>query len=203
MAIINLLPGTPKKKRADSSLPDAVASFSVPPVLPIVAGLTALAVVVAWSALFFTLTASKKKLATLTQTTQTMQSASDEVSSLTQKESRLRAVRDFYAKGTGDGIRWSATLEALSDTIPDTLWLISIYTTEAKPTALLVIRGAATSSIESQIIDSISHFVEQLKQTPAFASAFEEIKLGPLIASKRGSLNVMEFSLFCSFRKEL
>lgn len=124
-----------------------------------------------------------------------------EIETLDKRKKELNKRVSFYQGVFGNTILWSEKLSLINKAIPAQIWLLSIYT-EAKPNRILVIKGFSTSAVESEIIDSISSFVDRLKKEPSFSKDFEEIKLGPLVSEKekKGNLTVMGFSLVCKFK---
>lgn len=122
-----------------------------------------------------------------------------EIEILNKRKGELNERLSFYQGIFEKDILWSEKLSLINAAIPPQVWLTSIYT-EAKPNRILVIKGSAASSVESEIIDSISQFVDRLKKEISFSKDFAEIKLGPLVSEKKGNFNVMNFSLVCRFK---
>lgn len=124
-----------------------------------------------------------------------------EIEKLNEIKKECEEKLSFYEKILENNILWSKKMSLIGKNIPPQVWLTSIHT-ETSPKKMLVIRGSAVSLVESEIIDSISQFVERLKNETVFSGDFSVIKLGPLVSEKKAALDIMNFSLFCEFKPQ-
>lgn len=199
MAIINLLPDSkahPKKLKKETA-----EDSSVKPLKTFTFILIFLSILTAggWYALSSQNTAKKNEMSLLDKRSSALKTGHNEIEKLKNLKKETEENLSFYEKILGNNMLWSKKLALISKNIPPQIWLTSIHT-ETSPKKMLVIRGSATSLVESEIIDSISRFVERLKNENVFSGDFSIIKLGPLISEKKGSLDIMNFSLFCEFK---
>lgn len=200
MATINLLPGAkkhfriPKKEKPKD--PPKLAKISIP-LWPPAAAISFLLLI--WITLFLQAKFKEITLRSLNEKNLNLKTVFLELDILKKKKDELNNKLSFYQNTFQNKFNWAEKLSLIRQVIPAHLWLTSIYT-ETKAGKTLIIKGSATSTVESEIITSISEFVDRLKKEPSFSKNFEEIKLGPMISEKKGNLNVMNFSLSCKFQ---
>lgn len=198
MAIINLLPDS-KKQQKPSPKEKVKGLPKLPNKLLIIPILIILLLFIAWIALVFQVKAKEKTIASLDKKLLNLKSSYRDIEILNEGKKELSEKLSFYQRTFENNLIWSEKFSSINEVIPDQIWLISVYT-ETKPNRILVIKGSATSLVESEIIDSISQFAERLKKESSFYKDFSEIKLGPLLSEKKGNLNIMNFSLLCKLK---
>lgn len=198
MAIINLLPD--KKAHTQKLKKEAAENSSFTPLKILIFILIFLTILTsgAWYILSSKIKTKKNEILLCDKKISAFKTGYKEIEMLNKQKKGNEEKLSFYKKIIGNNTLWSKKLALIGENIPPQVWLTSIYT-ETSPRRMLVIRGSATSLVESEIIDSISQFVERLKNAPGFSEDFSVIKLGPLVSEKKESLNIMEFSLFCEF----
>lgn len=203
MAIINLLPNSAKKERS-SIIPKRPSALKLPKIskskpaamLPIA---VILLLLISWLTLTLQAKNKEKTIALLDKRLLDAKSNYQEIENLNGVKKELSGKLLFYQGFSENNVIWSEKLLLIGNALPAQVWLTNIYT-ESKPGRILIIRGSSASLIESEMIASISQFVERLKMEASFHKDFSEIKLGPLLSEKKGSLNVMSFSLFCKLK---
>lgn len=199
MAIINLLPDAkahPKKLKKEPTEDSSVKRLKI-----FIFILVFLSILTSggWYALSTQIKAKQDEMSLLNKKSSALKTGHNEIEKLKKLKKETEEKLSFYEKILEDNILWSKKLSLIGKNISPQVWLTSIHT-ETSPKKMLVIRGSATSLVESEIIDSISQFVERLKNENIFSSDFSIIKLGPLISAKKGTLEIMDFSLFCEFK---
>lgn len=200
MALINLLRHSTKQTKPAKSEKIKV-SLKLPKTktLLVIPALIILLLFIVWIGLFMQIKSKEKTLVLLDKKLLNIKSSYQEIESLNKNKKELEQKLLFYQGLLENSLIWSERLSAVAGSVPAQVWLTSIYT-ESKPARILVIKGSATSLVESEIIASISQFVERLKKQTLFFKDFSEIKLGPILSEKKGNLSVMSFSLFCKFK---
>lgn len=198
MAIINLLPYSTKhpmafEKEKVKFLP------KLPKISWVIPGLFILSIAIVWLGLSFQVKTKEKIIASLNTKLLNLKLNSQKIETLNRNKKELNEKLSFYEEIFGNPLLWSEKFSLINVVIPEQIWLTSIYA-ESKPQRLLVIKGCATSLVESEIISAVSQFAERLKKESSFYKDFSEIKLGPIFLEKRGNLNVMNFSLICKFK---
>ncbi len=201
MAIINLLPDSKahpkklKKEPAEDSSVKLLKTFIF--ILIFLSILTSSG----WYVLSAQIKAKKYEISLLDKKSSALKTGHNEIEKLKKIKEETREKLSFYEKILENNMLWSKKLALIGKKIPPQVWLTSIHT-ETSPKKMLVIRGSSASLIESEIIDSISQFVERLKNETVFSGGFTGIKLGPLVSEKKGTLDIMDFSLFCEFKTQ-
>ncbi len=199
MAQINLLPSS--KERAKRTKRETAESPFVKP-LKAAASILAFLTLLVCGSWYIVSTQTKNKeneTASLDKKLSDLKTGSKEIEVLNIAKEKLNEKLFFYQKAIGDNVLWSRKLTLINKSLPSQIWLTSIYT-EVNPKKMLVIKGSAVSLVESEIIDSISKFVNRLKEEPDFSDDFSEIKLGALLSEKKENLDIMNFTLFCEFK---
>jgi hypothetical protein len=201
MALINLLPSSKKHSKTTkvSKSNSVKISFKASKKILLIPTAILLLLLLGWSALFIQVKGREKTLSLLNKELMDFKSSNKKTEYLSNKKSELSDKLAFYKKISGGEISWSKLLSFINTAEPDQVWLTGIYI-ETKPNKALVIKGSATSMIESRIIVSISRFANRLKSYSYFSKNFDEIKLGPLSLEKKGGLSIMNFSLFCRLK---
>lgn len=199
MAIINLLPDSAKHtkvfKKAGIKIP-----LKVPKTLLIISPFFILALLIMLLVLVFQVKSKEKAIVLLDKELASIKSNYKEIEALNKRKQELSERLTFYQGIFENDPRWPEKLSSINTIIPSQVWLTNIYT-ESKPNRILVIKGSATSTVESEIVDSISRFADRLKKEASFSKDFEEIKLGSLVSEKKGNLSLMNFSLVCKFKR--
>lgn len=197
MAIINLLPaalgGFKKSKPAKEKSPANFKKFLFIPVI-----ITALSIG-NWMLFSVKVKVKEKALKGLAGKLQNYSVNFQKIEELAKNKKELEEKIGLYKKSLGKGIPWSEKLSAIGATLPRQIWLTEVYT-EDSPANMLVIKGSATSMIETETINSISQYLTRLKENSSFSEDFSEIKLGSMVAEKKGNLTIMNFSLSCGLR---
>lgn len=199
MAIINLLPD--KKTHPKMLKKDTEENPSLLPLKILIFVLILLTILTAgvWYNLSSKIKAKENEIRLCDKKISAFKMGYKEIEELNKIKKENEEKLSFYKKSLGNNTLWSRKLALIGENIPPQVWLTSIHT-ETSPKRMLVIRGSATSLVESEIIDSISQLVERLKIEPDFSEEFSVIKLGPLVSEKKESLAIMNFSLFCEFK---
>lgn len=222
MATINLLPtNAPQKKHTRQKKPVSLQKALIPVSLNkpvIILGCVYAALIII---LFSIVTLKTSSLSSVTQHINKLNAEYRKRDALKEREGKLAATLDFLKQNASLQIPWSAKLLSLAKALLPSIWLtdISVETKHIKQTAAaaaasaarnkaelsgetiktFVIKGAATSLIDTEILASITQFVELLKNDSSFSNDFRDIKLGSLQSRKLGDLNVMDFTVYCTF----
>jgi len=199
MSAINLLPDSLKHPKPFREKEGGV-SFKAPKFFFLILWPLLALFSIIFLALVFQVQNNEKTIAALNQKILNLKSDYRKIETLNARKKELRERLIFYQGIFENKTAWSKKLLLIEKAIPSPVWLTEIYT-ETKPGRILVIKGSSTSAVESEIIDAISRFTEQLKKENSFSKDFGEIKLGPLLSEKKGRLNVMNFSLVCKFKR--
>lgn len=199
MATINLLPEAEKHKKVLKE-EGVKIPLKIPKPFLLVLPPFILLFFIILAGLAFQVKSKKNSIAALDKKLSNLKASYQEIETLNKRKKELSDRLAFYQGLFENNILWSEKLSLINNVLPSQVWLTSIYT-ETKPNRILVIKGSATSSVESEIIDSISEFVDQLKKEPSFTKDIGEIKMGSLISEKKGNLSVMNFSLLCRLKQ--
>ena len=201
MSLINLLPSSKKHFKAVKTVKNNAAKIALfaPKKMLFIPTAVLLLLVISWMALFIHVRGREKKLSLLDKELSDFKSSNKQTEYINKKKSELNDKLSFYEKALGEETTWSKLLSLINEAVPNQVWLTGIYT-QSDPNRSLVITGSAASVIESKMIVAISAFTNRLKNYPYFRKAFEEIKLGAISLDKKGSLNVMNFSLLSRFK---
>ncbi|MBN2097324.1 MAG: hypothetical protein JW714_02465 [Candidatus Omnitrophica bacterium] len=103
-------------------------------------------------------------------------------------------------------VLWSKKLNGISDLIAGGIWLNELSLEEKSPDAqgnrvqYLVLKGSAASQTKDEPA-LIGRFMQNLKNEPCFSEDFSEIELGPIKKRQIKQTEVMDFILFCRFKK--
>lgn len=201
MAIINLLPDAKAHPKKLKEKPAEDSSVRLLKTFIFILGFLSILTTGGWYSLSAQIKAKENEMSLLDKKNSALKTGRNEIEKIKKIKKESDAKLSFYEKILEDNILWSKKLALIGKTIPPQVWLTSIHT-ETSPKKMLVIRGSATSLVESEIMDSISQFVERLKNETVFSGDFSVIKLGPLVSAKRGTLEIMDFSLFCEFKTQ-
>jgi len=202
MAIINLLPQLPGKTRSKTpagklpkfSLPKNKLLLFVPvAVIFAIAGIKLLAL----SHLVMTKEATR---VSLQKKVDSLQGVYKEIKDLSDKKTQAQGEVSFFESAYKNNIAWSEKLESINRLIPQQIWLTSISLERQGNGRNLVIRGISTSFIEAEMISSITQYADRLEKESSFGKNFEDVKVGQLQTEKRGTLNIMNFVLYCKLR---
>ena len=197
MAIIDLLPaalgGFKKSKPTKGKLPPNLKKFRFIPIL--------ITILLAgnWMLLAVKAQATEKTRKDLDSKLQDFQVAFQKLEELTKNKKELEEKIGLYKGAFEKRVSWSEKLSLVGSSLPEQIWLTQVYT-EKRPANTLVIKGSATSMIETEIINSVSQYLGRLKENSSFSNDFSEITLGSMVAEKRGNLTIMNFGLSCSLR---
>lgn len=197
MALINLLPSVLKRPKQPQKMKVKV-KVEIPKItslvftIAIIITLLSLAV---WISLLIQVKIKEKTLPTLTDRFGALETEYQKIEELTERKNELNEKLTFYQNIFEKNIVWLDKLRLINRIVPKQIWLTNL-STETKPTKMLLIKGSSTSLIEREIIDAISQFATLLKED----KDFQEVKLGPLVAEKKGKLSIMNFSLNCKLR---
>jgi len=206
MAQINLLPQNLrnykppkiKKEKGASPRPAVSAMLKLAVFIPILlAALCALA----FGFLFIEAKNKEKTLVQLNEKMKAFGGNYQRIDELSKQKKDLEEKMASYRNIAQSSVSWSQVLSALNKIIPKQIWLHSITTEiDAAKNKTMTLRGSATSLAEAQIISAISQFVSSLKENELFKQNFQDVRLGPLRAEKKGNFTVMNFSLTCRFK---
>ncbi len=199
MAIINLLPDAKAHHKKLKKEPEEDSSVKRLKIFAFILTFLSILTSGGWYSLSAQINARKNEMSLLNKKSSALKTGYNEIEKIKKIKKETEEKLSFYEKILENNILWSKKLSIIGKNISPQVWLTSIHT-ETAPKKMLVIRGSATSLNESEIIDSISQFVERLKNETVFSSDFSVIKLGPLVSVKKGSLEIMDFSLFCEFK---
>lgn len=117
-------------------------------------------------------------------------------------------------------IWWTPRLQALSELMPENIWInrISVQKSakaprkvssakakaspaKAGPSITLILEGFALPG-DNRGLRSIENFARQLKENPAFSKIIEEINLTTATRTEREKLSAMSFRLSCELAAE-
>jgi len=209
MALINLLPHVVKtakpakiaKARKSQAAKQNGPKFTMPKmqislIFPIIPVLVVIAIVAGgYGYLSTQVKAQKKKVAGLEEGLKKVVPTHVKIDELTLTRNELKKTLAFYENMTAERVAWSQKAVSIHKDIPAQIWLSSITSKGG-----LVIRGNATSVVETEIIGAIINFVTRLKDDDAFIEGFAGIKIGQLQFSRKGKMSYMSFSLTCPFK---
>jgi Tfp pilus assembly protein PilN len=120
----------------------------------------------------------------------------------------------------GKQIWWTPRLQALSELIPENIWINRLSMQKSAPaprkvsppkakTAPVTVRPSIALTLEgfalpgdNRGLRSIENFARQLKQNPAFSEIMKEINLTTASRTEREKLSAMSFRLSCGLAAE-
>jgi Tfp pilus assembly protein PilN len=167
MALINLLPDAkahPKKIKGKTAQDSSVTMLKT---FIFILALLSILTSGGWYSLSSQIKAKENEMSLLNKKTSALKTGQNEIEKIKKIKKGTLEKLSFYEKILENNMLWSKKLSVIGKTIPPQVWLTSIHT-ETAPKKMLVIRGSATSLVESEIIDSISQFVERLKNEDVF-----------------------------------
>lgn len=225
MALINLLPNTVKKakpaakERKIAPPPSPGGPMKVPGIWPVFVAGAVFAAILAIQ--LSQVAVSSGSLSSLEKKNSAFKSVYKQIDEMKKQKTDLGETLSFLKKASAEQTSWSEKFSIINKSLPAQIWLTNISiesktSSRALPAAqakqkgntkpiqpeiiktlTLSIKGAATSLIETDIIGSITQFVDALKKNTAFSQEFSDIKLGPLQSDKKGNLTVMKFIIYC------
>lgn len=199
MADINLLPSSLRRHRQPKTKEEKNKDALGRPFFSYVLIFSLLSSAI-WLIFFVQVKTKEIALNALTKKLRGVNTDYQKIDALIKRKKELNERISSYEKIFERKILWTKKLSLINQLIPEQVWLTEI-STEIKPMRILLIKGSATSLIESEIISAISQLAGQLKENPVFQKDFSEIKLGPLLSQKKGNFTVMNFSLICKFKQ--
>jgi Tfp pilus assembly protein PilN len=120
----------------------------------------------------------------------------------------------------GKQIWWTPKLQALSELIPENIWIsrLSVQKStgasrkvsragskasqaQARPSVTLILEGFALPG-DNRGFRSIENFAHQLKENPAFSKIMEEINLTTATRTEKEEISAMSFRLSCGLVAE-
>jgi len=229
MALINLLPSSPKKssgslEKRKKGVPSPAAAAravkeaknKIPLSGPILMIIPIFIVLLIFA--FAQAQAKQKTLRALEKQVKDLKLGYQKTEELKIQKNQLADALLFLKNEAKNEILWSEKLGLISKAVPPQVWLtnLSIDSKEIKSAPVkikgaktqppkieivntLTIRGSATSLMDAEIIASITKFAETLKDNSEFSRDFQEIKLGPLQSERKNNLTVMNFIIFCRY----
>ena len=120
----------------------------------------------------------------------------------------------------GKQIWWTSKLQALSELIPENIWINRLSVQKSAPAPRKVsspgakaspakVRSSVTLILEgfalpgdNRGLRSIENFARQLKENPTFSKIIEEINLTTVTRTEREKLSAMSFRLSCKLAAE-
>jgi len=101
----------------------------------------------------------------------------------------------------GKQIWWTPKLQALSELMPENIWISGLSVQKSTPSVTLILEGFALPG-DNRGFRSIENFAHQLKENPAFSKIIQEINLTTATRTEREKLPVMSFRLSCELVAE-
>lgn len=140
----------------------------------------------------------QQQLTRLTGRLQQLEAKKQDINNLKTALQQFRDQQAIYqglAKGRS---RWARRLNALSDLMPDGVWLTDLT---LDPANGLVIQGAAVEQGE-EVMAQIGRLVQALKDDPDFSQAVRDVQIESIKSTKEGDLDVTQFALICAMVQE-
>lgn len=128
----------------------------------------------------------------------------------------LRYRISFTAQLKGRQIWWTPKLEALSELMPENIWITNLTVSKGaqtsgrtpssegetspvqpQPSATLILQGFALPG-DSRGLRSIENFARQLKENPSFSKVIRDINLTTAHRVESGELLSMGFRMLCT-----
>jgi len=107
-------------------------------------------------------------------------------------------VRTIERLTTGTKIIWSEKLNIISNVIPDGVWLRRVFISGYD----FEIEGSAVSKRGEEMI-VVGKFANNLKKNNRFYCDFEDIEIGSIKRRKIGSIEIVDFVIRASLKKDL
>lgn len=96
----------------------------------------------------------------------------------------------------GKQIWWTPRLQALSELIPENIWISSISVQKSAEAMTLSLQGFAVPG-DNRGFRSIENFAHQIKENPAFSKIIKEINLTTASRTEKEEISAMSFRLSC------
>jgi len=219
MIKLNLLPGEFKKKKViekktKKKTTDVLKTINLdkflkfgPHLVKIGIGLLALLVtlhVILGTVIFF----KQKALKKLKVQWQPLQPKKADLDKVSLDRAKLEKVVSPIKRLIKSKILWAEKMNQLSDLMSRGIWLKQISITKESSSRwkkgsrkVLMLSGSAASAFGDET-SNIGGFLQVLQEDEEFSSDFYEIKLGPIEKSRLGEYPVMNFQIFCVFKKD-
>ncbi len=123
----------------------------------------------------------------------------EEADRLQQLIRELQAQQGLLHQGTGNSqATWWQRLNALSDLLPDGVWLTEIAFDQAKG---LVIEGMAIGQGDPELV-GVARLVQGVKADARFASLVTDVEIDSVKRMQDGAIEVAQFHVTCALRGE-
>ena len=131
--------------------------------------------------------------------------------------SDLKSKNAFYNQLSSEGFLWSETLNKLSGLIVPGIWFRQMQMLEPRvasttgapgkgvePPPPRVLKVSATAvSVAGDEMAVINEFIKKVKEDTAFMKHFKNIELESVMRRQISSVDVMDFTLLCSFNESV
>lgn len=126
-----------------------------------------------------------------------LSNAQAEASKLLQTVQHLREQYSMYQRLNRDRSQWAKRLNAVSDVLPDGIWLTDLSYEPSRNS--MTVEGSAVGGGGDEMI-RIGNFVQALKTHPNFSSIAKDVQIESIKSIPDGEIEVVEFELVCELQ---
>lgn len=128
------------------------------------------------------------------------------IAAIKQEEEKLTQEFNALSERAKRDMLWSEKLSRLSAIVPDEVWFTQ-FSFKGKSLkdathAVLYLKGGLRPSTNSSAIVTLSKFINQLKEDPAFSADFENPVLTDSKTEKQEDIEIMTFAIEVPFKKK-
>jgi Tfp pilus assembly protein PilN len=97
---------------------------------------------------------------------------------------------------------WAQKLSLLTDALPLEVWLTELSVIQTMAPAVLTLRGSVQTQSRAGSMQSITHFIETLKQSEnGFMEGFSSLELGPIENRPDVPNSTLDFTIYVYLKK--